>query len=88
MYAENLHKCSFLPLRHYPIQYTRLQLIAVDGAVDFVDDPVHEMAPHVILLVVRSELFNVREAELVSKPMYVPLLSGAERFFIPIAEIF
>ena len=36
---------------------------AADGTVGFVDDPVHEMAPHVIALVVRVELFNVRDAE-------------------------
>ena len=36
---------------------------ATDGWVGFVDDPVHEMAPHVIALVVRVELFNVRDAE-------------------------
>ena len=31
--------------------------------VGFVPDPVHEMGPHVIALVVRVELFNVRDAE-------------------------
>ena len=36
---------------------------AGDGTAGFLDDPVHEMAPHVIALVVRVELFNVREAE-------------------------
>ena len=36
---------------------------AADGTVGLVDDPVHEMAPHVIALVVRVEFFNVREAE-------------------------
>ena len=29
----------------------------------FVPDPVHEMGPHAIPLVVRVELFNVRDAE-------------------------
>ena len=36
---------------------------AADGTVDFLDDPVHEMAPHVIALVVKVELFNVKETE-------------------------
>ena len=36
---------------------------AADGWVGFVPDPVHEMGPHVIPLVVRVELFNVRDAE-------------------------
>ena len=36
---------------------------ATVGAVGFVPDPEHEIGPHVILLVVRVELFNVREAE-------------------------
>ena len=36
---------------------------AGDGTAGFLDDPVHEMAPHVIALVVRVELLNFREAE-------------------------
>ena len=36
---------------------------AVDGTVGFVDDPVHEMAPHVVAWVVRVELFNLRDTE-------------------------
>ena len=36
---------------------------AADGTVGFVDDPAHEMAPHVIALAVRVELFDGREAE-------------------------
>ena len=36
---------------------------AADGTVGLVDDPVHEMAPHVIALVVRVELFYVREVQ-------------------------
>ena len=35
---------------------------ATVGCVGFVVDPAHEMAPHVILLVVRVKLFNVRDA--------------------------
>ena len=30
---------------------------AADGTVGLVDDPVHEMAPHVIALVVRVDFF-------------------------------
>ena len=34
--------------------------LAVDGWAGFVPDPVHEMGPHVIALVVNVELFKVR----------------------------
>ena len=37
--------------------------LAADGWVGFVPDPVHEMGPHVIPLVVEVELFNVRDSE-------------------------
>ena len=36
---------------------------ATVGVVGFVPDPVHEMGPHVIPLVVRVELVNVREGD-------------------------
>ena len=36
---------------------------AAVGTVGFVPDPVHSMGPRVIPLVVKVELFNVREAE-------------------------
>ena len=36
---------------------------AAFGTAGFLLDPVHEMGPHVILLVVNVELFNVGEAE-------------------------
>ena len=38
-------------------------ILAVDGWVGFVPDPAHEIGPHVILLVVRVELFDVRDAD-------------------------
>ena len=36
---------------------------AAVGTVVLVPDPAHEMGPHVIALVFRVELFNVRDAE-------------------------
>ena len=60
MYAEEPTHISMPPVAALPNPtYTP----AADGTVGFVDDPVHEMAPHVIALVVRVELFNVRVAE-------------------------
>ena len=41
----------------------RLYTPAVVGVVGCVPDPVHEIGPHVVLLVLRVELFNVRDAE-------------------------
>ena len=37
--------------------------LATDGAVGFVDDPVHEMAPHVRELVVNVVLVNVKDGD-------------------------
>ena len=60
MYGELLQQISFPPAAEVSNPtYT----LAVDGTVGFVDDPVHGMAPHVILLVVRIKLFNVRDPE-------------------------
>ena len=49
MYAEELKQISIPPAAELsnPI-YTP----ATDGIVGFVDDPVHEMAPHVIALII------------------------------------
>ena len=59
LYAEELTHISIPPAAALANPtYTP----ATDGAVGCVDDPVHEMAPHVIALVVRVELFNVGEA--------------------------
>ena len=60
MYGELLQQISILPAAELSNPtYT----LAVDGAVGFVDDPVHETAPHVILLLLGVVLFNVRDAE-------------------------
>ena len=37
--------------------------LAADGWVGFVLDPVHEMGPHVIALVVNVVLFSVRDGD-------------------------
>ena len=75
MYAEEPTQISFLPgaALSKPI-YTP----AADGVVGFVHYPVREMGPHVLLLVVTVELFDVREAEAfpltcILKSLYVAL---------------
>ena len=60
MYAKLLQQISIPPAAALsnPI-YTP----AVDGCYGFVPGPVHEMGKHVIPLIVRVELFNVKDAE-------------------------
>ena len=60
MYAEELTHMFIPPAAALsnPI-YTP----AADGTVGFVDNTAHEMAPHVLALGVRVELFDGREAE-------------------------
>ena len=59
MYGELLEQISIPPAEAL---YNPINTPATDGAVGFVVVPEHEMAPHVILLVARVELCNVREA--------------------------
>ena len=67
MYAEALTQISISPAAALSNpKYTP----AADGVVGFVPYPVHEMGPYVIRLVVRVELFNVREAEALSINMH------------------
>ena len=60
MYAEELRQISIPPAAALS---NPIYPPAANGTVGLVDDPVHEMAPHVIALVVRVDFFNVREAE-------------------------
>ena len=60
MYREVLQQISIPPAAELSNPtYTP----ATDGAVGCVVVPEHEMATHVILLVVRVELINVRDAD-------------------------
>ena len=60
MYGELLQHISIPPVAEVPNpRYTP----AVVGDNCCVLVPVHEIGPHVIALVVRVELFNVRDAE-------------------------
>ena len=60
MYGELLQQISIPPAAALSnLIYTP----ATVGCVGCVVDPVHEMAPHAILLIVRVELFIVRDAD-------------------------
>ena len=60
MYGELLQQISIPPVAE--VSNPRYTPAAV-GDNCFVPVPVHEIGPHVIALVVRVELFNVRDAE-------------------------
>ena len=60
MYGEKLQHISIPPAAALS---NPTNTPANDGWVGFVPDPVHEMGPHDIPLVVRVDLFNVRDAE-------------------------
>ena len=60
IYGEPLQDISIPPATE---ESNPINTPATDGVVGFIPVPVHEIGPHVIALVVRVELFNVREGE-------------------------